>query len=198
MFDFGRESWEESEIRDHRIGSVIAAALALLALWGAISYANACGVERWGVKVASDLPVGIYPQPISATIAALSAIPAPVNPIKRVSPVETAVFSLDATMVLIKHEADGDYHIVLRDDDGSTMIVEAPDPACATDSYVLDAITSVRSAIDEHFRGPLTGRKRTASPVTVTGIGFWDRCHGQEGRAANCVELHPLLGIEFR
>ena len=27
---------------------------------------------------------------------------------------------------------------------------------------------------------------------------FFDFCHGQEGRAPSCIELHPILSIEFR
>jgi hypothetical protein len=35
------------------------------------------------------------------------------------------------------------------------------------------------------------------TPVKVTGVGFFDRVHGQNGVAPNGVELHPLLNIEF-
>jgi len=36
------------------------------------------------------------------------------------------------------------------------------------------------------------------TPVTVTGVGFFDRVHGQTGVALkNGIELHPILAIEF-
>lgn len=34
-------------------------------------------------------------------------------------------------------------------------------------------------------------------PVRITGVAFFDRPHGQTGRALNGIELHPLLDIEF-
>ena len=33
--------------------------------------------------------------------------------------------------------------------------------------------------------------------VEVTGIGFFDRNHGQVGAAPNFVELHPVLALRF-
>jgi hypothetical protein len=33
--------------------------------------------------------------------------------------------------------------------------------------------------------------------VTVTGVGFFDRLHGQTGVAPNGLERHPLTSIEF-
>jgi hypothetical protein len=32
--------------------------------------------------------------------------------------------------------------------------------------------------------------------VRVRGVGFYDFNHGQRGRSQNCVELHPIIGIE--
>ena len=33
--------------------------------------------------------------------------------------------------------------------------------------------------------------------ATITGVGFFDRAHGQAGAAANVIELHPVLAITF-
>jgi serine protease len=33
--------------------------------------------------------------------------------------------------------------------------------------------------------------------VRLTGVGFFDRPHGQTGRARNQIEIHPVLDIEF-
>jgi hypothetical protein len=36
------------------------------------------------------------------------------------------------------------------------------------------------------------------TPVTITGVGFFDRVHGQTGVALkNGIELHPVLAIQF-
>ena len=61
----------------------------------------------------------------------------------------------------------------------------------------LDEITSVRQAIDTELGGPIHGKKKLKRLVTVTGVGFFDRIHGQEGVAPNGIELHPLLSIDF-
>ena len=31
--------------------------------------------------------------------------------------------------------------------------------------------------------------------VEVTGVGFFDRVHGETGQAPNGIELHPVLGL---
>jgi hypothetical protein len=31
--------------------------------------------------------------------------------------------------------------------------------------------------------------------VSVTGVGFFDRLHGQEAPARNGIELHPIIDI---
>jgi hypothetical protein len=30
----------------------------------------------------------------------------------------------------------------------------------------------------------------------VRGVGFFDFNHGQNGRARNCMELHPIVSID--
>ncbi len=34
-------------------------------------------------------------------------------------------------------------------------------------------------------------------PVEITAVGFFDRPHGQIGRATNNIELHPILRLCF-
>jgi hypothetical protein len=31
--------------------------------------------------------------------------------------------------------------------------------------------------------------------VSITGVAFFDKFHGQKGVAPNGIELHPVLGI---
>ncbi len=77
------------------------------------------------------------------------------------------------------------------------MIVESADSRCASGSPLEADIKKVRDAIDEHFGGKITEKKNPSIPVTVTGIAFFDKIHGQEGVADNGIELHPLLSISF-
>jgi hypothetical protein len=90
---------------------------------------------------------------------------------------------------------DRDYHLVLTDGTGRTMIAEAPDPACAAGSILVGQIADVRGRIDARFRSlPAT----SSVPVTVTGVGFFDRIHNAIGQAPNGIELHPIVEIEWR
>ena len=163
----------------------------------------ACGRERWPVKVASDPDAQrIVAAPEPTNIALLSQILAPLHPENRrdsrYAPTEPKTFEVTGSLIVIKPEDDQDYHIVIRDQRGRTMIVESPHPDCATGSRFGQEISAVRSKIEAHFGGPILRKTRPQNlRVSVTGIGFFDRKHGQEGVATNGIELHPILEIVF-
>ena len=99
-------------------------------------------------------------------------------------------------MTEYKIETDSDYHLVITDGSGNTMITEIPDPACAAGSPFLSAIQSARSQFNAAFTA--TGSfKATSVAVRMRGIGFFDFLHGQTGVAPNGIELHPVLDIQF-
>jgi hypothetical protein len=171
--------------------------------------ALACGTERWPVKVGTDrdaTKVVTLPQMI--TIAQLRSTRAPANPNSRRSarfaPTELTTFQVKGILRVIKKEADQDYHLVITDPTNPriTMIVESPDPRCATGSQFLDNITSVRTMLDQTLRlnqiFAAVSRSEPSIPVTVTGVAFFDVLHGQEGVAPNGIELHPILMIDFQ
>jgi hypothetical protein len=129
----------------------------------------------------------------SGGLAAPSALP----PGNRVQPPEATVSRLVATLTMYKPEADSDYHLVLSDGAGNTMIADVPDPACAgAAGPLLSGIEKARAEFDAHDAAP--GSFRTAPvPVTVTGVGFFDFLPGQSGVASNGIELHAVLDVEF-
>lgn len=167
-----------------------------------VTAACACGIERWPVKVGEDKDVAkVTTEPKPATIEELAGIQPPRNPSirksSRYSPVELTTYEISGRLTLIKLETDDDdYHLVITDND-RTMIVEAPLPECAANSRFQHQITEVRQALDAKFGGPITSRHTPDIPVTVTGVGFFDRLHDQEGKAPNGIELHPILEIVF-
>jgi len=154
-----------------------------------------CGLERWAVKTMTDpLSAQVVLSPTATTIAQLIAIKPPINPTDRVAPTEETTYRISAVITLVKQEADSDYHIVIEDPKGNTMIVEATSPACDTGSLAATQIAQVRKAMDKQFGG----RRFTGHvAATVTGVGFFDRLHGQTGVAPNGIELHPLTAILF-
>jgi len=163
--------------------------------------AASCGVERWSVKTGTDADAGLINlQAITqTTIPSLTALPAPstLPANNRVQPTETTVFQLHATLTKYKLEADSDYHLILNDASGNTMIGEIPAPACVgSSSPLLSGIQAARAAFDAKYS--VTGSFQAANvPVTVTGVGFFDFQHGQTGVASNGVELHAVIGIQF-
>src|ERR1700709_67917 len=123
--------------------------------------AQSWGVERWSVKTgtgAARAKVNVASS-TSNPIVTLRSWPTP-NPIpanNRISPYETTVWVLDATLVEYKSEDDSDYHLVLKDAAGNTMIGEIPLPACVgSTSPFLSKITGARSKFDAMFTPPGT------------------------------------------
>jgi len=162
---------------------------------------GACSVERWSVKTGTDADASLInlQATTKTTIATLAALPAPSNiPANtRVQPTETTVFQLNATLVEYKLEADSDYHLVLNDGAGNTMIGEIPSPACVgSSSLLLSSIQKARSEFDASYT-PTSSFQTADIPVTVTGVGFFDFLHGQTGVAPNGIELHAVLDVQF-
>src|SRR5258708_18092564 len=160
-----------------------------------------CGVERWSVKTGTDPDAHLVNlnAPTSTTITTMRAFTAP-NPIpanNRVAPAETTLWVINATLTLFKLESDSDYHLVLQDAAGNTMITEIPAPTCVgSGSPFLSGITNARAEFDAKFTA--TTSFQTANiPVQITGVGMFDFLHGQTGVAPNGIELHPILDIIF-
>jgi hypothetical protein len=161
---------------------------------------GACGVERWSVKTGTDADVGSVDlaHVVPSSIASLTSLPKPgsLPANNRISPTETTVFSITATLTLYKHETDSDYHVVISDG-SNTMIVESADIGCVgSGSPLASGIEQARTELDARL-APTSSFKTAAIPVTVRGVGFFDFLHGQTGVAPNGIELHPLLDVVF-
>lgn len=174
--------------------------------------------ERWAVKTAADADAQALTgqSPTPTTIAALRALPVPalLPPDGRSEGAEKTVWQLTATLQAYRMEADGDYHLVIADDQNSTMIAEIPNPGDITaPSYFAAQIANARTAFDSHFQiaenihaatvpaeavaAEAAQFQQLAVPVTVTGLGYFDFNHGQLGVAPNAIELHPVINIVF-
>ncbi len=168
-------------------------------------FAQRCGVERWSVKTGTDSGAGgvnlLNPQPANISDLIALAAPSPIPADSRFSPTEDTVFVVNATLTDYKLESgatgDSDYHLVLMDDQGNTMVAEIPSPTCVDPSSPFAGqITGARSEFDAQLSA--TSSFQTANvPVRVTGVGFFDFFHNQHGAAPNVIELHPVLDIQF-
>jgi RyR domain len=166
------------------------------ALAAAITQVLACGRERWDVKTLKDPGASqVNLTPRLATVLDLIDLPAPVLPTSRVAQ-EFNTYQLTGTITFAKREADNDIHMVLTDADGHTMIIESPCRDCAQHSIVEEQIAAVRQIVETTFPTAASGGIENVSvPVTVTGVAFFDRLHGQDGVAPNGIELHPILSF---
>jgi hypothetical protein len=225
------------------------------------------GTERWPVKTGTDqdvatvgknvingqnLGIGI----VDTTVEELVSVPRPpymadvtqLNPAyqdRRSAPVEETVWRLEATITVMKLEADGDYHVVLQGVSGHTMVAEVPTPTAQFlgGSPWITNIGQARKALDDKFvsklspadfvpmgkylvpRASLTDQPQALPPLPasfatpaegtgiqmplfqtqvpptrarITGVGFFDKVHGQTGVSqSNGIELHPVLKIEW-
>jgi hypothetical protein len=118
----------------------------------------------------------------------------------RAQPIEATVYVVEAEIIACKIENDGDFHIVIQGDQGKTMIVEVPDPdprfVAPTSPWVTE-IAAVRQLCQAKL-APERTIKKVRQRARITGVGFFDRIHGQDGVAqTNGIELHPVLAIEW-
>jgi hypothetical protein len=159
-----------------------------------------CGVERWSVKTgtdpqASSVNLSSY---ISSTIYNFqqSTRPASLPANGRVAPRETTQYQVSGTLTKYKRETDSDYHLVIQDGSGRTMIIEIPSPNCVGSGPFVSGIRNARAQFDAKLTATSSFKTVTA-PVTIKGVGFWDFLHGQTGVAPNGIEVHPVLNIAF-
>jgi hypothetical protein len=144
------------------------------------SAALTCGVERWKVKTLQDRPrlLRAHSIPIAQLVSHDRPTPLPATRL----PFERRVFSVDATVTLVRHEADEDFHLVLQAG-ADHMIAESPSSTC------IHAATAYRRRQMLEARSKL----RLCAQARVVGVAFFDFKHGQTGVAPNAIELHPIL-----
>ncbi|MDX6611817.1 MAG: hypothetical protein QOD75_1003, partial [Blastocatellia bacterium] len=105
----------------------------------AVSVASpTCGAERWSIKVGTDAEANQVnlnsATPVTVADMRGWAAPSPSPPPTRVAPYEKTVWVIHGTLINYKKEDDVDYHIVMQDGAGNTVITEVPCPCCAIGS----------------------------------------------------------------
>ena len=139
------------------------------------------GVERWPVKTGTDRDTALVGKNIldgqklgsgivDTTIEDMNKIlrPPDMRPEtslfpkyqdRRRGPVEFVVWRVECTVIAVKLEADGDYHLVLQGASGKMMVAETPTPkAPFVDSTCpwIENIRNARKAIDDKLITPLS------------------------------------------
>lgn len=110
---------------------------------------------------------------------------------------EFHIFQIDCKIREYKTEADGDYHLVMTDlnDSTITMIGEIADPYCQKTmrSEYLGKFIDSQASFQMVQR---TAKYVQNSVYRITGVGFFDKLHGQLGVAPNGIELHPIIKFQ--
>jgi hypothetical protein len=139
-----------------RVRSRVVFVSVLLVLFSVEVFAQ-CGVERWSIKTGTDadaasINLSTY---VSSTIYNFyqSARPASIPTNSRVAPRETTQYQLSGTLTKYVKETDKDYHLVVQDGAGRTMIVEIPDPNCVSGGAFASGISRARSAVRRALHG---------------------------------------------
>jgi len=159
-----------------------------------------CGVDRWAVKTLTDRDRNTIDFEVrKATVKTLGrlAVPRSRPQARRVGIHERRVYCVEAWLMYAHPQEDGDLHLALLDpeDESSTMIAEIPDQRCTVvcRSPYVGLFAQARGAVERKIATDTTGVLR----VLVTGVGFFDKKHGQSDGAPNYFELHPVLAVRF-
>lgn len=174
---------------------------------------SACGTEYQDQKTLTDgQAASIDSTPKVTTVAALTSTTSPTITSQKAGFTHPARFGADlqvwqlpVQLIGFKLEADSDIHLVVGDA-GKTVIVELPNPSCVNANAVaLAEITQARSTFlaacgNRQSAGAVrSGFTPLSGNAVVQGPGFFDKDHGQTGRAnvgnGWDIELHPLTGF---
>jgi hypothetical protein len=166
-------------------------------------------VFRGSVRTGSDPDALLVKEtPVRTTVEELAAKPRPADmetPTEiypdyqncRADDVERTIYEVWATIIAYNLQMSGNYHLNLKGKKGQTMI------ACCVDPQFVDPrsrwakqIAAVRKEVGAKLK-PGPAWSRVSQGVRITGIGFFNRVHGQSGVAPNGIELTPVLSIEW-
>lgn len=187
--------------------ALVGAALALVATTANSSSKAAlkCGKERWAVKTLTDpdrAAVDLDHPKTSLSVEGLRRLKVPAKwstTAPRLAPVETSTYRVKALLMSMIREDDSDIHLVIADPKvGGSMIVEFPAGACTVgaSAHARSLMASARAAVGSACGGePGTKVVTLSGSATITGVGFFDRIHGQGGVAPNGIELHPVTAF---
>jgi hypothetical protein len=169
------------------------------------------GKERWPVKTGqdpdrakvgknivndTDLGAGI----VETTLEELISLPRPPgmedassDPPQftsiRNGTTEVTIWRITAKIIALKHEKDGDYHLVLQGTSGQQMVAEIPTPTSVFigDSPWIDNIQQARKEIDDRL-------VRGLSPAS---FGMMNDKLVPQGAATHPLRMNPIPSVSF-
>lgn len=135
----------------------------------------------------------IDPAPLPTTLRALLSLPRPALQAEtRISPLETRVWQVRATVRSVVVEPDGDLVLGIAAN-GMSATAEVPDPALCSDSPFRHQIEGMRAALTRRFH-PESRRKDLNLDAEITGIGF---AGFPDSGTRTGVRIYPVLTIRW-
>jgi hypothetical protein len=144
---------------------------------------------------------------ITLTVAQLGGLAKPSVPINnhtlyvpRQPGPEKKTYRVNAVLVKMRKETDGDIHLVIADPgpNGKRMVAEFPNASCppASTSPRRPDMEAARKALTDHCGpAPYSFKKgMLEGTATVKGVGFFDFKHAGD-QADNGIELHPVAKL---
>ncbi|PYS74749.1 MAG: hypothetical protein DMF73_02830 [Acidobacteria bacterium] len=195
-------TFEAESVRTEAVKNLLKQAflLAVFAILVPVRVSAQCSGERWPVKIGTDPDASIVNlnSPTATTVANLIGIATPKLLQDNIrQPAEKKLYVINATLKKYALMYDLDYHMVIADAAGHTMIAEIPSPNCVpAGSPFAAGIAHARAQFDAMFTATDTFQSVDV-PVRITGVGFFDYLEGQSGQAPNGIELHPIIDITF-
>lgn len=116
---------------------------------------------------------------------------------KRITPLETTVWRVKATIKEIILRADGDFYMVIEGASGARTVVEVPDPRLCPNSKLIKQIQQVRNRLAAKYH-PSGQPQKVSDKVEIVGVGFFGR-QGKDtrGNITNGARLMPGIGIKW-
>lgn len=176
------------------------------------AFAQCNGKERWPVKTGNDLDVSkVNTSPVTISIDIMNTwnggAPYTWAALRkktktRISPYELQVYHVEGMLTWYKCECnstkgDQDYHLVIQSESGQSIIAEIPNPLCVGAGSPFKAqIKKARATMNSKF-SPQDKKQKAMVRVAIEGPAFFDKAHGQLGRAENSIEIHPVMNLKF-
>jgi len=175
-----------------------------------VAPAPVCGSARWPVKTLADSAAASVDTKLApVTVLGLTTLPAPEHVGDKLprqaqfGGVEFKTYKLSVRLVGWKlSDNDSDIHLEVRGLFApQTMVVEFPLAGCVAKSASAAnraKMTSAKAALLKacgKTHQPSTSMRKLTGTATITGVGFFDKSHGQGGGADNGIELHPVIGF---
>lgn len=170
-----------------------------MALLLTTTLSRACGDERWDVKTLQDAEAAnINWEAQVTTVEELRALEAPQAPHQRVV-AEQQLYVVTADILAYKVEADEDVHLVIAEPEEHTrtMVAEIPSPDCVPAAFMQRVVEARETVASLGHLGKRLYTLSVPQRVTLTGVFFFDKVHGQAGVAPNGAELHPVLHVSI-